>query len=429
MKKKRVVGLLVAGLMMCSLFTACNIKQKQEQPTDGQKPGNEESVDVIASKENLTQKAAEITALIRKGDREKAKTEADALLKQYPSEPVAKNLVFSTTDTVLYEGKVEHIFFHPLIAYVERAQDGKGNDAGQDLYMATVPEFNATIEQMYENGYVLVSMHDLFSFTTNEDGTVDAKKKPLYLPKDKKPYVLSIDDMNYYEYMILDGQVWKLVLDENGEVATYAKNMAGEEEIRRDNDIVPLVDDFCKKYPDANYNGAKGLIGLTGYEGILGYRTNSIKYDNYQEEQEAVKPIVAQLKATGWDFASHSQGHRHSNTASYGVIKEDTDRWAFEVEPLIGKTPIYIYPFGERVPDDDAKMAYFRKYGFAVFCGVSNKPYLKETEGGFIKMDRRSIDGVTLSKGINKDLLDATKIVDANYRTWYPEFAAKHGLS
>jgi hypothetical protein len=42
------------------------------------------------------------------------------------------------------------------------------------------------------------------------------------LPKGKKPIILSVDDVNYYAYMKRDGQVFKLILDDTGNVATYS---------------------------------------------------------------------------------------------------------------------------------------------------------------------------------------------------------------
>ena len=39
-------------------------------------------------------------------------------------------------------------------------------------------------------------MHDAYDFNSKP-----IKKKSLKLPKGKKPLILSIDDMNYYEYM------------------------------------------------------------------------------------------------------------------------------------------------------------------------------------------------------------------------------------
>lgn len=416
--RKRICLLVLTACLLAGIVSGCSGRHVSPAENEPEQSGAEAAAAPVRDLAYRDEAAATLRAQIRAGKYTEVKPLAEALLADFPGDPVVKNLVFSSTDLVPYEGKIEHIFFHPLIAYKERALNGKGNDAGQDTYMVTVKEFNATIAQMYENGYVLTSMHDLFSFTTNPDGTVTGRKKPVYLPRGKKPYILSIDDMNYYEYMIEDGQVWKLVFDENGEVAAYAKNLDGIGEVRRDNAIVPLIDDFCKAHPDANFNGAKGLIGLTGYEGVLGYRTNSIRYDNYVAEQQAVAPIIKKLKETGWDFASHSQGHRHTNSASYEKIREDTDRWAFEVEPLVGKTPIYIYPFGETVKDNDPKLAYFRKMGFAIFCGVGKTPYLEETKAGFLKMDRRAIDGTTLKSGVNNNLLDVSRIIDKSFRKW-----------
>ena len=38
-----------------------------------------------------------------------------------------------------------------------------------------------------------------------------------------------------------------------------------------DYDMVPLIDRFVEKHPDFSYRGAKGIVALTGYNGILGY--------------------------------------------------------------------------------------------------------------------------------------------------------------
>ena len=41
-----------------------------------------------------------------------------------------------------------------------------------------------------------------------------------------------------------------------------------------DYDVVPLIDRFVEEHPDFSYRGAKGIVALTGYNGILGYRTD-----------------------------------------------------------------------------------------------------------------------------------------------------------
>ena len=69
-----------------------------------------------------------------------------------------------------YDGLVEHLFFHPIIAYPELAFDGDAQEKGLDDYMVTVDEFNKILESCYANGYVLVDICDVWSETVGEDG-------------------------------------------------------------------------------------------------------------------------------------------------------------------------------------------------------------------------------------------------------------------
>ena len=57
----------------------------------------------------------------------------------------------------------------------------------------TVDEFNAILEQLYEDGYILVQFSDLAA--VNEDGVMEAKE--LMLPSGKKPLLLSETNVNY----------------------------------------------------------------------------------------------------------------------------------------------------------------------------------------------------------------------------------------
>ena len=66
-----------------------------------------------------------------------------------------------------YQGPVEHIFFHPLIAYPELAFDGDAQSKGFDDYFVTVPEFKEVMRQFYENGYVLIDIHLLYEVDEN----------------------------------------------------------------------------------------------------------------------------------------------------------------------------------------------------------------------------------------------------------------------
>ncbi|WP_414739180.1 polysaccharide deacetylase family protein [Macrococcoides caseolyticum] len=55
------------------------------------------------------------------------------------------------------------------------------------------------------------------------------------------------------------------------------------------------------------------------------------------------------LKRNGWIFVSHSYGHINFTNSTYQEIVGDTERWKREIEPLIGKSDLFIYPFSARM--------------------------------------------------------------------------------
>ena len=101
---------------------------------------------------------------------------------------------------------VEHLFFHPVIAYPQWAfHDGptpQSQKDGLDDWMVTVDEFNKILQSVYDNGYILVRMEDVWSEQINENGEARMVRNTLKLPEGKKPLVISFDDVNYYPYML-----------------------------------------------------------------------------------------------------------------------------------------------------------------------------------------------------------------------------------
>ena len=97
--------------------------------------------------------------------------------------------------------EVTHIYFLPLINDPSRAFDGDFHAESYNQDMATVTEFRRILDEMYQNGYVMVSLHDMCR--VNADGSVSTKE--ILLPEGKKPFVLSQDDVNYYHQMSGDG--------------------------------------------------------------------------------------------------------------------------------------------------------------------------------------------------------------------------------
>jgi hypothetical protein len=316
------------------------------------------------------------------------------------------------SNLITSNGPLEHIFFHPLIAYPQLAFDGDRKSKGYDEYFVTVNEFNKMIQSIYEKNYILVKMSDIFE-EKEINGKISLVKKELKLPKDKKPLILSVDDMNYYSYMIENGNVYKLIIDSKGKIATYSKDQSGKEVISEENEIVPLLNHFVEEHPDFSFHGAKGILALTGYEGVLGYRTNMLNSTNYPYEKEEALKIINKLKLDGWEFASHGYGHLNTQAISLQIFINDTTQWMNEVSPLIGKTDIYIYPFGSSVLPNDAKFQYLESQGFKIFCSVGPNPYLKYTED-YAMMDRVHIDGIGLETQpqIMQRFFDSKGVID-----------------
>ena len=83
---------------------------------------------------------------------------------------------------------VEHIFFHPIIAYPEWAfEDGPATQSeklGLDDWMLTVDEYNKILQSVYDRGYILVAIEDVWNEVTDELGT-RMVRNTLMLPEGK----------------------------------------------------------------------------------------------------------------------------------------------------------------------------------------------------------------------------------------------------
>lgn len=185
--------------------------------------------------------------------------------------------------------EITHIFYHSLVVDPERGFAGNDSAAaGFKQWMTTVDEFNKITQAMYDNGYVLIDLHDMVTETTDENGTVHFTTNQIMLPEGKKPFVLSLDDLSYYHSYDGRGVASKIVLDENGK-PTCEYIQADGTTVTGAYDCIPLLDQFLEEHPDGAYHGARGTIALTGYNGILGYRTD-IAYktrENLTADQQA----------------------------------------------------------------------------------------------------------------------------------------------
>jgi peptidoglycan/xylan/chitin deacetylase (PgdA/CDA1 family) len=328
---------------------------------------------------------------------------------------------------VEYDGIVEHLFFHEVIAYPRLAFNGGSMELGYDQNMVTVSEFNKMLDSMYNNGFILVDLNDVWSEYVNDDGLVRMKKNTLMIPEGKKPLVLSFDDISFYEYMRYDGFMQKLIIGEDGEIWASGFDPDGNAVVSQDFTVVTILDRFVREHPDFSLNGVKGCIALTGYEGILGYRTQTDKNDssdefrlNRMQEVARVRPVIQRLHETGWYFATHSYGHINLENASLDRVREDALRWLDEVGSLVGETQIFIYPFGTRLDGSDVNNTgpAFRMYhdlGFRIFASVGIESFSRiKTDISAVVCDRMHSDGISLRYDRQRYLMfyDAIEVFD-----------------
>lgn len=286
--------------------------------------------------------------------------------------------------------KVTHVFFHTLIMDTSKAFDGDSREKGYNQVMTTKDEFMKILQSMYERGFVLVRLHDVAYEVTAEDGSRHFQEGDIMLPEGKKPFVMSQDDVCYYEYMDGDGFASRMIIGEDGKPTNEMKMDDGSVSVGS-YDLVPLLDDFIKEHPDFSYRGAKACIAFTGYNGILGYRTDSAyntdEYKaehpdfNFEEERANAAKVVQCLRDDGFEIASHSWGHRNMGTISMDKFREDTDKWANEVETLTGPCDIILFPFGSDIGDwhpydtSSERFQYLYNKGFRYFCNVDSSQY------------------------------------------------------
>ncbi|MBQ9387612.1 MAG: polysaccharide deacetylase [Lachnospiraceae bacterium] len=344
---------------------------------------------------------------------------------------------------------VPHVFFHTLICDFNRCFKSSHNQSlmnGYNAWMVTVDEFKECIRQLYDLGYVIINIGD--SYTKDADGNY-SMSTDVKLPTGKKALILSYDDTCYYCQYMDWGMADRVILDENGDLKCEYTDESGNTTVG-DYDHIPILIDFCREHPDFAWHGHKGTLALTGYDGILGYRTEFRMFDyptgdetawlqanpwcqksEIETYKEQAKVIVQALKDNGYEFASHTWGHRHADQKGLDWLKQDTEWWCERVESLTGDTDIFVFPHGGDIGSGDdytssnEKYSYLKSMGFGVFCGVDGTSlYWNQYRSGYVRQSRINIDGINMyqtlqgkATALTKLGLDVEKIFDTRRPT------------
>lgn len=307
-----------------------------------------------------------------------------------------------------YTGDVAHIFFHSLIVYPEMVfKDKETASGGYNAGFAEKQELEKILPQLYERGYVLYSLDEIWEMTAE-----GMQRKKIMLPVGKKPLVLSVDDV---AYAYGDGFAQRLSVDEKGELIYQVKDPRGETVYMPDGDVMGVVDAFVKEHPDFSYQGHKGTIALTGFQGAFGY-----DYED-AEQAEQIRLVSSALKERGWSFACHSYTHNRVNNfygpgCSEEKISYDVNKWVQQVAPCIGSTRLFIAPFGYRV--QQPALQCILDAGFQVYCTVDDKVY-NELNKDYALMSRIEIGGYSMTyykETLNRLFFNVDEVFDAEGR-------------
>jgi hypothetical protein len=326
--------------------------------------------------------------------------------------------------------QVYNLSCHQLIADTARAFPDREYGSSYRNNFITISEFQAILQQLYDNGYVLVDLDDFYTqeFNTSSGRNVFVSKQ-LMLPAGKKPIMLTQTHANYYSYMTdsngdgqpdADADGFACSLRYDGRFYNELINADGSISIGSF-DVVPVLEDFIAANPDFSYQGARAVISFTGYNGVLGYRVNStsLSADALQQEREGLAELVQALKDNGYKLACFTFNNYNYGTTSANGIKTDLDHWAQQITPWLGEVDILVFARDGDISDqtayDGSKFNVLYDAGFRYFMGVSTTPW-NQVDSLYIRHNRLSVTGLNLQQHADwfAPLFDASTVLDSS---------------
>lgn len=331
--------------------------------------------------------------------------------------------------------KVVNLSFHMLISDTERAFKDDEYGGAYNRNFVTVGEFSQILQQLYDNGYILVNLTDFTTATTNEAGDTIYTAKQLYLPRDKKPVMITQTGVNYYKYMT-DGNddglpdekgagfASRLIIGPDGKVTCEMVDREGKTLVGN-YDLVPILDAFIAEHPDFSYNGARATLAVTGYDGVFGYRTDAASKEAkgqefHDKEVAGAKAVADALRAEGYRIACYTYDNVEYGSYSAAEIEEDLKKWTAEVTPVLGDVDTLVFAQGSDIAGSDTTYGsetydVLKKAGFHYYLGFcdSGTPWA-QLGSDYVRMGRILVTGSHMYHNPNwfTGLFDAKEILD-----------------
>lgn len=296
-------------------------------------------------------------------------------------------------DLVVWDdlAKIPNLSFRTLVADLGKATADPDRGERYGSRYVTTDEFSRILEQLYENGYVLVSLSDFAAPTTAEDGSVGVNRVSIRLPEGKKPIILTQEGVNYYSHTAAcGGFANSLIVDENGELTCQITAADGTVSTGA-YDLVPILNAFLQEHPDFSYEGARATIAVCGYEGLFGMDIS---------ETAAIQAVAEKLRSQGYDIACYT--YADMEYADYGVVglQEDMGKWFAEIAPVLGETDILVYPTGGDIKGQESysgsKYEALHGYGFRYFIGTNSGVTWGMTTPDYARQQRTIVTAANL---------------------------------
>ena len=285
-----------------------------------------------------------------------------------------------------YDGDIVHLCFTNLVTDPSRAFDGDEYAKIYQENMITLTEFTNILTTLYESGYILVDIQSLAEETEGTGGDVTMGKKP---------FVLSIDNLNYSSIRNGDGVATRLALDKEGNVGALYTDAEGHDLIGA-YDVVPVVEQFIAEHPDFSYQDARGIISVSAVEGVFGYQIEEGKSLDYEGNVQTVRQIAQKLAEDGWRFACAGYDYVFLNTMSYDELRDDITKWKSTAGSVLGDCDILFYPYGAEVDYTSEKGAYVIHQGFRYHIGLWAEGDHLEVNSTYLRQTRRTVTGYML---------------------------------
>ena len=268
--------------------------------------------------------------------------------------------------------------------------------------------------------------------TAAYENFTDAKEAEAYLKTAKMPIVLKADGLALGKGVLICNTleealagVKEIMLDQKfgsaGNTLVVEEFMTG-----REVSVLTYCDGKTIKAMTSAQDHKRAKDGDEGLNtGGMGTFSPSPFFTKEVEEfceKHIFQATVDAMKAEGWEFASHTWGHKNVAERSLEDLQTDDAEWQSYVAPILGKTDMIIFAFGadigswEGYTADNAKYEFYKSQGYRYYWNVDSSQYFVQITDDYFRQGRRNLDGYRMyyNPELLSDLFDAQAVFDSS---------------